>query len=57
MPNGGDAADDVTTITDPVSGISFQVAVYRLYRQVKFEIGIAWGVKLIKPEHVAILVG
>lgn len=57
MPAGGDTADDVMTITDPVTGLSFQVAVYRQYRQVKYEIGMAWGVKLIKPEHVAILVG
>ena len=57
MPQGGDRADDVTVVTDPVSGISFQVAVYREYRQVRYEIGLAWGVKLIKPEHVAILMG
>lgn len=57
MPQGGDRADDVTVVTDPVSGISFQVAVYREYRQVRYEIGLAWGVKLIKPEHVAILIG
>jgi hypothetical protein len=57
MPEGGDEADDVTTVTDPVSGISFQVAVYRGYRQVRYEIGLAWGVKLIKPEHVVILLG
>lgn len=57
MPQGGDSADDVTLVTDPVSGISFQVAVYREYRQVRYEIGLAWGVKLIKPEHVAILMG
>ena len=57
MPNGGDAADDVMTITDPVSGISFQVAVYREYHRVKFEIGLAWGCKLIKPEHAVILLG
>ena len=57
MPQGGDFADDVMTITDPVSGISFQVAVYREYHRVKFEIGLAWGVKLIKPEHAVILLG
>lgn len=57
MPQGGDAADDVTAVTDPVSGISFQVAVYRQYRQVRYEVGLAWGVKCIKPEHVAVLMG
>jgi hypothetical protein len=57
MPEGGDTADDVMVITDPVTGLSFQVAVYRQYRQVKYEVGMAWGTKLIKPEHVAILVG
>lgn len=57
MPQGGDTADDVMVVTDPVTGLSFQIAVYRQYRQLKYEIGMAWGVKLIKPEHVAILVG
>lgn len=57
MPSGGDCADDVLVITDPVSQLSFQVAVYRQYRQVKYEIGLAWGCALTKPEHTAILLG
>lgn len=57
MPEGGDSAEFVRNITDPVSGLTFQVALYREYRRVKFEVGLAWGVKLIKPEHCALLLG
>lgn len=57
MPDGGDGADDVMNITDPLSGITYQVAVYKQYRQVKYEIGLAWGVKTVKAEGLALLLG
>jgi P22 coat protein - gene protein 5 len=56
-PVEGDLALDVTTITDPRSGLSFEVAVYAGQRMVRYEVAAAWGVKNIKPEHTALLLG
>lgn len=57
MPLGGDMAVDSQLITDPRTGITFEITVYKEYKQVHYEVGIAWGVSLIKPEHTAILLG
>ncbi|WP_336802466.1 P22 phage major capsid protein family protein [Kaistia sp. MMO-174] len=57
LPEGGDSADDRTTITDPISGLTFEVSVYRQYRQVKYEIAMAWGVGVPNGAHLATLLG
>lgn len=57
MPQGGDTADDVMNVTDPVSGITYQVALYRQYRQVRYEVGLSWGVAPVKTEHSVLLLG
>lgn len=57
LPANGDLASDRTSIVDPRSGLSFEVALYPQYRQMQWEVSCAWGVKVIKPEHVAILLG
>lgn len=56
-PDGGDMADDRTFVTDPYSGLTFEVSIYRQYRQVKIEIAMAWGVGIGNREHVALLLG
>lgn len=57
LPADGDKAIDRMTITDPVSNLSFEVAMYPGFRQMTWTIGAAWGVKNFKPAHTAVLLG
>jgi hypothetical protein len=52
-----DMAVDRITVTDPVSGISFEISEYLQYRQVQYEIAIVWGYNVTKPNNVVVLRG
>lgn len=56
VPEGGDLGMR-TYLQDPRSGLVFELATFPQYRQRTYEVGIVWGVKTIKPEHMAILIG
>ena len=57
LPEEGDLALDRMIITDPVSGISLEFAKYPGYRMIEYEVAAAWGVSVLKPEHIDILLG
>jgi hypothetical protein len=56
-PLGGDAAEDMMMVTDPHSGLSFAISVYKGRKKAMIAVDALWGVKCWKPEHVALLLG
>jgi hypothetical protein len=57
LPMEGDIASDREMITDPRSGLTFEVACYPGFRMVTYHVSIAWGVAVMKPEHIATIIG
>ena len=57
LPKEGDLAMDRIALTDPRSGLTFDFAIYGGYRKVRYEVALAWGVKVTQTRHVAMLMG
>lgn len=58
-PDGGpaDLAEDVMMVTDPISGITFEVTMYKQFRQMAFYCSLAWGTSAIKSNNICLLMG
>jgi len=57
FPSEGDLAIDNEVITDPRTGISFDLRVYPGDGMVLYRIHALWGFKVLKQAHAAILLG
>lgn len=57
LPEEGDMAEDSILITDPRTGLTFDVSMYKQYKRVRYEVSAAWGWANIKPRHTALLLG
>lgn len=55
-PEEGDLRIASMLMTDPRSGLTFEVSIWPGYRKVRFEVGLAWGVAAVKPEHIGLLI-
>ena len=56
-PSVGDAAIGVTYVTDPYTGITFEVREYAGQRSVQFQVSVAYGAQAVNGEHIALLLG
>lgn len=57
LPQEGDLALDRMMLTDPRSGMAYEVSLYPGYRKIRAEVALAWGWKAVKAEHISLLLG
>lgn len=57
VPQGGDSANDLMSLTDPVTGLTFEIAEYKQFLQTVYHVRLAWGTGAVKQAHIATLLG
>jgi hypothetical protein len=57
QPPGGDAGEEIATLYDEKTGLSFSARLYKGYGVNQIKIMAFYGVKVWKPEYVATLMG
>jgi P22 coat protein - gene protein 5 len=57
VPDGGDAAVDRVLISDPITGLTVAVAMYKGYMQQIFEVQATWGTAAIRTELLKLVLG
>jgi hypothetical protein len=57
IPQGGDLALDRQTITDEMSGLSFEMSLWPGQYMNLVRISALWGVSVFNPKHTALLLG
>lgn len=48
--------DQRVVVQDPKSGLAFQILTYMQHKRMHMQIGLAWGVAVMKPEHLCLMV-
>jgi hypothetical protein len=48
---------DTALIPDPGTGLVYQVAMWSLYRQIMVEMAVCWGMAVVNPQDLLILLG
>lgn len=56
-PSGGDAADMVERVQDPITGLVYEIREYRGFHKAMWSITVVYAAKVWQPEGVAVLIG
>jgi hypothetical protein len=44
-------------VVDDRTGLAFEISCYPGFRMVTYHVSLAWGVTVLKPEHLALIIG